>query len=157
MSPLNTESGFGAVTPDGQLILNDRLIQRLQLREKSMEIQIERAKEVLNSRRELFDVPSFEVKDKIVALVDDGIASGYSMIAGVKWLEQFQPKKIIIAVPTGPKRSLSRIMHETSNDDIVCLNVRSQSAFAVADAYQKWYDVSDKEALSIVKALQQVK
>ena len=82
-------------------------------------------------------------------VVDDGLASGYTMLAAVLFIKRERPKKIIIAVPTGLKDTVDFILHEV--DELVCLNVRSGYSFAVADAYENWYDLTDQEVMSLVR------
>ncbi len=81
-------------------------------------------------------------------LVDDGLASGYTMLSAVRFVKRNKPKKIIVAVPTASRRTIDFILPET--DELVCLNVRHGLSFAVADAYMNWYYLSDEEVLSII-------
>ncbi len=144
--PGNTEAGIGAITPDGQIYLNETLVSQLSIQNKHLEVQVERAKqEIEKRRRELqFSSKIPNIYGKKVLLVDDGIASGFSMIAGSKWLKQQGAEEVIISVPTAPISSI-RVL-EKHVDKIICLNVRTKFPFAVADAYQDWYDLDNKEA-----------
>jgi predicted phosphoribosyltransferase len=84
--PWDTEAGFGAVNLDGEVILNEELLRSLRLPQDLIEAQIERTKEILKKRDQVFrrgrDFPP--IKSRIVILVDDGLASGYSMIAAIQ-------------------------------------------------------------------------
>jgi predicted phosphoribosyltransferase len=80
--------------------------------------------------------------------VDDGLASGFTMLAAARSARKRQPKKIIVAVPTASLGAVELLMSEV--DEIVCLNIRSGSSFAVADAYENWYDLTDEEVLKIL-------
>ncbi len=144
--PRTTEAGMGAITPNGQVYLNETLISQLSVENSHLELQIERAtQEIEKRRRELqFTLNLPNVYGKKVLLVDDGIASGFSMIAGAKWLKQQGAEEIVISVPTAPISSIRLI--EPHVEKIICLNVRTQYPFAVADAYQDWYDLDNKEA-----------
>jgi len=81
--------------------------------------------------------------------VDDGLASGFTMLAAVRSARKRRPKKIVVAVPTAALGAVELLVPEV--DEIACLNIRSGSSFAVADAYEKWYDLTDEEVLSILK------
>lgn len=59
------------------------------------------------------------------------------------------PGKIVVAVPTASQRSAEFLTSET--DEIICLNIRSSPVFAVADAYENWYDVTDEEVVETLK------
>lgn len=149
--PYNPEAGFGAMGPDGEIILNERLLKQLRLTEDEIKIQIKKTMDVIKKRNQLFreERPFLPLKDKIVIVVDDGLASGYTMLAAIKFIKRKVPRKIITAVPTGSERTVDFILPET--DELICLNVRSGFPFAVADAYRNWYDLTDEEVLDMIK------
>jgi putative phosphoribosyl transferase len=149
--PYNPEAGFGAMEPEGEVILNERLLNQLRLTEREIKTQIQRTKDILKKRNRLFkgEKPFPSLKEKIVIVVDDGLASGYTMLAAIKFIKRKLPQKIIIAVPTASEKTVNFILPEV--DELICLNVRSRLPFAVADAYRTWYDLTDKEVLDIIK------
>ncbi len=146
--PRNPEAGFGAMTLDGDIILNQPLIDLFGITEDEIRRQEEDTLEVIKRRNQVFrkgrPSPSFE--DRIIILVDDGLASGYTMLAAVRFVKRDKPKKIIVAVPTASGRTVELILPEV--EELVCLNVRLGISFAVAEAYRNWYDLSDEEVLS---------
>lgn len=148
--PWDTEAGFGAVNLDGEVILNEELLRSLRLSQDVIEAQIERTKEVLKKRDQIFrrGRDFLPVKDRIVILVDDGLASGYSMIAAIQFVKKRDPSKIVVAVPTGSYGTLLKI--SPLADALFCPNVREGSRFAVAEAYSNWYDLGDKEVLGLL-------
>jgi len=149
--PYNPEAGFGAMGPDGELILNERLLGQIGLTEGEINAQIKKTKEIIIRRNKLFrgDRPFPILKDKNVIVVDDGLASGYTMLASVKFIKKNLPDKIIVAVPTGSDRTANFILPDV--DELVCLNIRSGFHFAVAEAYRNWYDLTDEEVISIIR------
>jgi predicted phosphoribosyltransferase len=80
--------------------------------------------------------------------VDDGLASGFTMLAWVDMVEKAQARETVVAVPTAPRRSLDRIAAKV--DKIYCANIRTKPHFAVAEAYQNWCDLSEKEVLDLL-------
>ena len=148
--PYNPEAGFGAMGPDGEIIINDQLLNQLGLTEGEIKKQVERTRDVIKQRNRLFrgDRPFPVLKGKIVIVSDDGLASGYTMLAAVGFIKKRKPEKIIVSVPTAAKRTIEFILPEV--DEIVCLNVRSGFSFAVADAYRRWYDLTDREVLDTI-------
>jgi len=148
--PDNPEAGFGAMGHEGEVILNEQLIVQLGISENEIKSQVEKTGEIIRRRNQIFrkGKPYPVLKDKIVILADDGLASGYTMLAAVRVVKRGMPKKIIVAVPTASKRTVDLILPEV--DELVCLNVRHGFIFAVADAYRNWYDLSDDEVLSII-------
>jgi putative phosphoribosyl transferase len=148
--PWNTEAGFGAVTWDGETVLNEPLVEHLGLTREELEESISKTKRNIQERLRKFrgDKPLPQLRDKVVILVDDGLASGFTMLAAARSARKRQPKKIIVAVPTASLGAVELLMSEV--DEIVCLNIRSGSSFAVADAYENWYDLTDEEVLKIL-------
>jgi putative phosphoribosyl transferase len=153
--PWNTEAGFGALAPDGQKFFNEPLLRALQLDEKQVEAQLAATQKNLEQRQARFrgGRPYPDLKGKVVLVVDDGLASGYTMLAALKFIEPQQPADIIVAVPTGLLETVEFIKHSASS--VVCLNVRTRRPFAVAAAYREWYDVPDEEVLKILEEFQQ--
>ena len=88
-----------------------------------------------------------------VLLVDDGIASGFSMRAASHWMKRQLAREVYIATPTAPIRSLEHL--EPIVDGIYCLNIRSGFSFAVADAYKHWYDLQIEESKQYMEKLNQ--
>lgn len=148
--PWNTEAGFGAVTWDGKILLNEDLVKHLDLTEEEIESAIQKTKSNVQERLRKFrdDKPAPNLIDKVVILVDDGLASGFTMLAAARSVRESKPKKIIVAVPTASLGAIE--MLSPAVDVIVCLNVRSGPSFAVAEAYENWYDLTDDEVSKII-------
>ncbi len=148
--PYNPEAGFGAVTPDGEVIINEDLLYRLGLADEEVKAQTEKALKIIKKRDKLFrsEKPFPPMKGRRIIVIDDGLASGYTMLAAVKFIRSMAPASIIAAVPTGSKRTVDFILPAV--DRLLCLNVRSGYPFAVADAYINWYDITDEEVLELM-------
>jgi putative phosphoribosyl transferase len=149
--PYNPEAGFGAMGPDGEIILNEIVLDQLRLTEDEIKTQIKKTMDVIKKRNQLFRVekPFPSLKDKIASIVDDGLASGFTMLAAIKFIKTKAPQKIVVAVPTASKKTIDFILPEI--DELICLNVRRRFPFAVADAYRNWYDLTDEEVLDTIK------
>jgi putative phosphoribosyl transferase len=149
--PWNTEAGFGAITWDGKIFLNQALVEQLNLTKEKIKTAILITKRNIQERLRMFrgDKPMPRITNKFVVLVDDGLASGFTMLAAARSVKQRAPKKVIIAVPTASLRAIELLAPEV--DEIVCLNIRSGLSFAVADAYENWYDLTDEEVTNILK------
>jgi putative phosphoribosyl transferase len=149
--PGNTEAGFGAIGPDGTVLLNDRIVEDLRLSAKEIEVQVSHAREVLERREALFrrgrPFPSLE--NRQVILVDDGLASGYTMLASAALVKARGASQVIVAVPTASRRTANFLLPEV--DMLVCPNIRTGPIFAVADAYRHWYDLDDREVLDLLR------
>ncbi|NJD78565.1 MAG: phosphoribosyltransferase [Candidatus Methanoperedens sp.] len=149
--PYNTEAGFGSVSWDGEIILNERLVKQLQLGGEEINRVIEDVKHELEWRMERFRGKRLfpELKGITVIIVDDGIASGYTMLAAISSLKKRSCARIIVAVPTASKNAIELVSPYV--DKIFCLNFRETVVFAVADAYQEWHDLTEQEVLDLLK------
>lgn len=149
--PWNTEAGYGAVAFDGTVRLNRDLLSRLGLSEKEIEAGKAATTGKVERRVEKFrGEPSYPalIRERVI-LVDDGLASGFTLLVGVEALKKSGTGEIIVAVPTGSAGAVRRVTAEV--DRLYCANVRGGWSFAVADAYERWTDVSEEEALRIFK------
>ncbi|WP_029521883.1 phosphoribosyltransferase family protein [Persephonella sp. KM09-Lau-8] len=149
--PWNTEAGFGAVSIEGDYILNKEAVQYTGLTDEIIEKQKEKTIQTLKHRNEIFreNRPFPDLTGKTVVIVDDGLASGYTMLTAIQMVKRKNPKKIIIAVPTCSKSAVDKLLPEV--DAIVCLNYRDFYPYAVADAYKNWYDLTDEDVLYYLK------
>jgi putative phosphoribosyl transferase len=148
--PHNPEAGYGAVTLEGGVFLNEELVSRLGLKPSQIQEQISRLKKELQERQALFrsEKPFPDLSSKTAILVDDGLASGYTMIASVHSVKNMGAREIVVAVPTAPTETIKKI--DPMVDEIYCPNVRDKIFFAVADAYEHWYDLSQREVLDLL-------
>lgn len=145
--PWNTEAGFGAVTWEGDAILNEPLIASLRLPAEAIEQGIRQTREIVCARLKRFrgNRPFPDLKAKTVIVVDDGLASGFTMLAAAKSIRRCNPRRTIVAVPTASIGAIELL--EDNVDELICLNIREGSVFAVADAYLNWHDLSDEEVM----------
>jgi len=146
----NTEVGYGAVACDGTVCMNDLLIRRFGLTEGEVRAGLERAKRKVRRRVERFrgEKPKPDVQGRTVVLVDDGLATGYTLRCAIKALHKAGAKAIILAIPTAHEESIDGISREVQV--VVCPNIRSGWSFAVADAYARWSDISEDEAADLL-------
>jgi predicted phosphoribosyltransferase len=145
--PRNTEAGFGAISWDGEVVFNERLLYELDLSKDSIDKIIQETQISINHRIKKFrgNKPFPNIKGKKVVLVDDGLASGYTMLSVVKSLRKRNVEEILIAVPTASASSIELLSQHV--EEIICLNLRLGPFFAVADAYRIWHDLADEEVL----------
>ena len=150
--PDNPEAGFGAVGPDGEVLLNKELMKHLRLTDEQISIQIEKSRANIEKRNRIFrkEKPFPSIRDMVAIVVDDGLASGYTMLSAVRFLRKMSPQTLVAAVPTGSRKTVEALIPEV--DELLCLNVRSGPFFAVAGAYRNWHDLTDEEVLSLIKS-----
>ncbi|HUL19894.1 MAG TPA: phosphoribosyltransferase family protein [Thermodesulfobacteriota bacterium] len=151
--PWNTEAGYGAVAFDGTVMLNEELLSRLNLSDQEIQNGIKKTEQKVSRRVTMFrgDRPLPDFKSPII-LVDDGLASGFTLRVAIKALRRNGATNVILAVPTAHSDSVKRVLEEVGA--IYCPNLRNGLSFAVADAYERWTDLDEQE---VIRLLQQFK
>jgi predicted phosphoribosyltransferase len=148
--PWNSEVGYGAVASDGSVRLNHRLVLELGLTpgevERGVAATLEKVRRRARSLRGS-DAPP-ELSGALAVVVDDGIASGFTMLAAVEALRKAGAERAWVAVPTASLRAVLSLAGEVQQ--LYCANVRGGASFAVADAYERWSDVDEAEAARIL-------
>ena len=149
--PWNTEAGYGAVAFDGTVRLNERLLPGLGLREDEIQQGIEETKNKVTRRFTNLrgNKPLPDLSKQPVIVVDDGLASGFTLLVGVEALRKAGASQIIVAVPTGHRNSVQMMADRV--EAVYCGNIRHGWSFAVADAYRRWSDVSDGEVINVLR------
>jgi len=149
--PWNTEAGYGAVAFDGTVRLNERLLPGLGLREDEIQQGIEETKNKVTRRFTNLrgNKPLPDLSKQPVIVVDDGLASGFTLLVGVEALRKAGASQIIVAVPTGHRNSVQMMADRV--EAVYCGNIRHGWSFAVADAYRRWSDVSDEEVINVLR------
>lgn len=145
--PWNPEAGFGAVTADGTTVLNEQMVEQLGLSQQKVKELAADVQREIRRRLSVYrgDRPLPSLEGKTVLLVDDGLASGFTMMAAIKSVRKSKPARVVVAVPVTPYNSAELIRPLV--DDLVSLVVARTWSFAVASYYRDWYDLSDEEVV----------
>jgi putative phosphoribosyl transferase len=153
--PWTTEAGFGALDPGGQAIFNEDLLRRMPLTPEEIDTQVKMTLEALKQREKSLrrGKPYTRLDGCTALVVDDGLASGYTMRAAVGFLKGQGADKLIVAVPTASERTAMELLPMV--EELYCPNIRGGFSFAVADAYENWYDLTEDEVLATLKSLVQ--
>ena len=146
--PWNQEAGYGAVAFDGTVNLNHVLIAELDLDEDTVHASVAATREKV-ARRVLSFPEANDLSGLEAVLVDDGLASGFTMRTAVDAVRKAGAARISVAVPTGSARAIEDL--ESRVDDVFCANVRTGTRFAVAEAYEVWSDVPELEAVELLR------
>jgi putative phosphoribosyl transferase len=143
--PENPEAGFGAVLGDGTVVLNEGLIRRTKLQKDEIDHIVQSVLAEVQRREREYDVgaPPIALRGKTAIITDDGLATGYTMIAALQCARKQGPARLIAAVPVSPVDSLDRV--KPYADEVLCLLVKDTHYFAVADFYRDFHDMSDEE------------
>ncbi|MBD3183676.1 phosphoribosyltransferase [Candidatus Poribacteria bacterium] len=143
--PWNSEVGYGAVTFDGTVKLNEELISNLKLTPQTVEEGIKNTQEKVQRRIDNLrgDLPIPAISKHTVILVDDGLASGFTMKTAVEAVRKLEAERIVVAVPTAHYESMQSLIQKVN--EVYCPNIRKGWRYAVADAYKYWSDIEEKE------------
>jgi putative phosphoribosyl transferase len=154
-SPWNPELAIGAVMHDGTFYPNEDVIDRLNIPQdyidKQKALQIREIERRLRKFRGIKKYWIYDnMKDKTIILVDDGIATGATVFAAVKWIIKQKPKQIIVAVPIGPRDTIEKLRTEEGVDDVIVLNTPLEFQ-AVGQFYREFSQIDDDTVSQIME------
>ena len=145
--PLNPEAGFGAIADDGTVILNEEIVKRIGLNRQQIEHEAGKVRAAIKQRSILYkgDRPLVRVSSRTVIIIDDGLASGFTMTAAVESVRHRHPAEIVVAVPVASIMAVNQLKNHA--DKVVACATAHLRKFYIADFYRQWHDVSDNEVL----------
>ncbi len=148
-SPLSPELAVGSVDESGWTYIAEHAA-RSGADEAYLQREKQRQLETLRKRRAQYTParPPIDPKDRIVIVVDDGLATGASMIAALHAVRSRSPKELICAVPVAAPDSLKRV--ESHADRVVCLESPAEF-YAVGQFYRDFPQVEDSEVVEILR------
>lgn len=148
--PSSPEMGMGAVTSDGSILLDEPLLRELGISTEKAEKIAVSVKQEMQRRVHLYrgDKPYPDFADKTVILVDDGLATGFTMLAAVKSIKGKKTSHLVIAVPVCSSQAFAKVAPEA--DEFITLAIQESPEFAVASFYREWSDMSDEEVLKLL-------
>jgi putative phosphoribosyl transferase len=144
-----TELAMGALASGGGVVMNDNVVTSLRISDDQVRAVIDRETVELERRERAYrgGRPVADPRGKTVILVDDGIATGASMLAGVRALRASNPASIVVAVPVGPQSVCQELAREA--DDVVCATMPSDFE-AVGQVFVDFHQVTDDEVRELL-------
>ncbi|MTV49625.1 phosphoribosyltransferase [Heliobacillus mobilis] len=153
-APGQEEVAIGAVGPDGSVILNDRLIAYLGINDEY--IDRVRQRQVVEMERRKKEYPYIlhvgSVKSKKLLLVDDGVATGYTLMAAIQSILRHEPAYLAVALPVGPPDVLETL--SKSVDQMFC-PLAPEDFQAVGTYYVDFGQTSDESVRRLLEAVNQ--
>ncbi len=149
--PLNPEAGLGAIADDGTVIINEETVRRMGLSRQQIEYEAGKVRADIKQRSILYkgNRPLVRVSGKVAIIVDDGLASGFTMMAAVESVRRRRPTEIVVAVPVASAVAVKQV--ERVVDKVVTCATGAISKFYIADFYRYWHDLSDDEVIQYLK------
>lgn len=148
-APMQPELALGAVDPDRETVWEKHLLDDLALKTADLREIIQNEWEEVKRREDSYRLGKkpLELKNKAVILVDDGIATGSTILAAINFLKRHQAKKIIVAVPVASQEAAERLSGEV--DEVIILETPDYFQ-AVGQFYQEFLPVSDQEVIQLL-------
>ncbi|MDP3946056.1 MAG: phosphoribosyltransferase family protein [Lutibacter sp.] len=146
--PFNKEYAIGAVTLENS-ILSDaaKEVSPVYIYDET-----EQVRALLKQRHQLYygEKKPMTLKDKIVVLVDDGIATGNTIISCIQLLQLQKPSKIVVSLPVAPNSALRKIREMPEVNEVICLSAPVNFQ-AVGQFYEEFDQVNDNEVVALLK------
>jgi predicted phosphoribosyltransferase len=150
--PSNPEFAIGSVTLNGPII--DESAKEVS--KEYIKTESERILKTLKEKFKLFmgNRKPTELKDKTVIIVDDGIATGNTILATIEAIKKSKPKEIVIAVPVAPPSTIRRLSGFA--DEVICL-LTPENFMGVGQFYENFSQVSDEEVIQLLNEANKIK
>lgn len=149
-SPDDPEFAIGAVAPDGSIALDETIVSSYQISENYIKNKVKEEVQEIKRRMETYrgNKPAPKLRDKIVILVDDGVATGNTIIASVKFIKKQKPKKIVVAVPVAPSDFVNKV--SSMVDEVISLKPL-EPYYAISMHYLSFEQTEDEEVIEILE------
>ena len=143
------ELAMGALATGGGVVLNDRLVANLGISDEQLQAAIDQETEELHRRESAYrgGRAPLDVAGHTVILVDDGIATGASMLAAVRAVRAADPAHLVVAVPVGPASACRQLTGEA--DDVVCATM-PPGFEAVGQVFEDFHQITDDEVRELL-------
>jgi putative phosphoribosyl transferase len=145
--PYNREYAIGAVSLENIILKDVSGIHKNYIAEET-----ERIREKLKKRHQEYykGRQPEDLKDKIVIIIDDGIATGNTIRVTAEMVRAQKPKKVIVAIPVAPPSAVKSLEDSSHIDQVICLQTPSDF-MAVGQFYEFFNQVSDEEAIQLLE------
>ncbi len=149
-APGQPELAVGAVTGEGYVLLNESLAAQLKLPGGYVERVSAEEQAEIKRRLRLYrgERPLPDIEGRLVMLIDDGVATGFTLRAALQGIKQRRPQKLVLAVPVGPPETLTRLSREV---DEICYIEAPPYFAAVGQFYRDFRQVHDSEVTAALK------
>lgn len=147
-APHNPELAIGAVMHDGSFFPNIAVIEHFDVRKDFIDEQIvEQLEEIERRLMHFRGRKEYNLKDKTIILVDDGVATGSTVFVTIDWLKKQRPKRIILATPVGSRDTIERL---SKIIEVVVLQ-NPETFGAVGEFYEYFDQVDDSQVIKIMQ------
>jgi len=147
--PGREEYAMGAIASGGVRVVNERAVRLLDIDDATLEAVIRSEQQELERRERLYrdDLPPPDVRGRAALLVDDGLATGSTMLAAVRALRTRQPERIVVAVPIAAAETCEQLRSDA--DEVICAST-PELFRAVGLWYEDFSQTSDDEVRDLL-------
>ncbi|MBI2039546.1 phosphoribosyltransferase [Candidatus Microgenomates bacterium] len=159
--PMQPELALGAVDPDGEVVWDESLLKELRIKQQELSDKVDEELEEIKRREKVYrqGKDPLSVDNKTIILADDGIATGATTLAAIRYLKRHQVKRIVLAVPVASKESVDKISRELGPPageaggfgEVVVLET-PEYFHAVGQFYQHFEEVTDSEVVQLLRS-----
>ncbi len=148
--PGQEELAMGAIAMGGVHFFNQNILGMLDISKEDIQRVIAAEEQEMQRRNQVYrgGKPPPAIENRTVILVDDGVATGATILAAVSALKKMKPKSLIIAVPVAPSDTLQKL--EAEVDQVVCL-AAPENFFAISAWYQEFPQTSDEQVCDFLE------
>lgn len=149
-APNNPELAIGAVMQDRTAYLNGHVIQTLQVSAEYLESEIDRQVQEIQRRICLYRPASkpYNIAGRSVVVVDDGIATGATVMVVIKWIKKYDPASVLVAVPVAPEDTVAELTRVGAKVEVIT----TPSSFgSVGQFYENFNQVTDEEVKEVAR------
>ncbi|MBI5302592.1 MAG: phosphoribosyltransferase [Chloroflexi bacterium] len=152
-APFNAELAIGALTSTGEVWFDEAALDELRLGQRAIERVVEQTRADIEHRVEMYrgKRAPLDVKNKTVVLVDDGVATGSTVLVALRALRKQNPARLILAVPVGPADTMRQLAFEC--DQVVVVDT-PDPFFAVGRFYTQFGQTSDEEVVRLLEEVE---
>jgi predicted phosphoribosyltransferase len=149
-APDNEELAIGAVMEDGTSFVNRYLVNALRIPQDYLDNEKARQAEEIKRRSAAYRKPgTYRIEGKNAILIDDGIATGATVIASARWARKQNPSSLTVAVPVAPPQSVEVLEHEA--DSVIVLHMPRDFS-SVGQFYEEFGPVSDEQVKQVMRS-----
>lgn len=151
--PGHSELAMGAISSGGGQVLNVQVVDALGIERAAIETVASREWHEIERRERLYrkNKAPARIEDRVVILTDDGLATGSTMLAGIKALRHLNPRTLVAAVPVAPPMTCSEISSWV--DEMVCL-AQPDDFYSVGQWYEDFTQTSDEEVCALLEGVE---
>ncbi len=148
-APYEEEMAIGSVAEDGTAVFDERVISEMRIREDYIEKEKEEKMKEIRRRSRVYMEDRLEknVEGRIAIIVDDGVATGLSMLCAIRYIMKKKPAKVVVAVAVAPKDSVEELKKEA--DDVIVIET-PETLYAIGEYYDNFEQLEDDQVVKIL-------